>query len=633
LDQLTDYFAESGLLASMLPGFTPRSQQVEMAQTVQQAISDSDIALIEAGTGTGKTFAYLVPVFCSGKKTIISTGTKTLQDQLHFQDLPLIRKLFPAHRIALLKGRSNYLCPHRLEQHLKVMVSDTRRLAGLVEVRTWSLQTTTGDLNELPMLDNGVLPLVTSTRDNCLAGQCPRFDQCPLYKARQQAQDADIVIVNHHLLFADLALKEDSIASLLPAVETVVVDEAHQVQEIARQFFGASVSSRRFTDLIRDLRSEMFLLGNDDFQLIHNVAMVESVVGEMAAQLESAEAGFDRWYQRGGQAVVERVDHALTELLNALGPAAIRSQGLENARRRTGQLVDEFVLLTEPASLGEYIHWIENQGSGFTIHLSPVSIADTIGPMFRKGETSWVFSSATLCVEQSFEHIQRSLGIDGATTRQLSSPFDFMHQAKAWLPEGLPVPGSEQHTLDLVESVMPVLLANKGKTFFLFTSYRAMHLAQTILKEDFNILVQGSMSRHELLSRFREIERSILLATHSFWQGVDVRGAGLTTVIIDKLPFASPEDPLHQATMQALALSGGDGFVDYLLPQAIISLKQGFGRLIRSESDQGIFVLGDPRIRTRAYGSMVLASLPEMQWVGAEEARRYVEEISEHPGN
>ncbi|HAK52199.1 MAG TPA: helicase [Gammaproteobacteria bacterium] len=631
MTELSHYFDDDGLLAQEVPGFVVRNQQLEMATAVAASISNEEISFLEAGTGTGKTFAYLVPLFLSGKKVMIATGTKTLQDQLNFQDLPLISRFFPRHRSALLKGRSNYLCPNRLEKFLKVMVSDEPTLAQLVRIRSWATSSVSGDLGEAPQVEAHVVPLITSTRDNCLGSGCPQFDTCPLYAARKRAQEADVIVVNHHLLFADLALKEDSLSSVLPKVDAIVVDEAHQVPDIARQFFGASVSSRSFGDLIRDLRGEMSLLGNDDPALLNQINQLEAALDAMIGAILAGNADFDQWFQCGGQSIVEEVDHSLAELREALDVASGRSQGLDSGRRRVEQIADDFVLLTEPTSLDDFVHWIDRTRTGFTVHLSPIDVAQTIGQLFSPG--AWIFCSATLCVDGSFSHIRRALGVEEAVEQRFLSPFDFQRQVRACLPPDLPVPGSDDHTYALVEAVKPVLSANHGRTFFLCTSYRAMNIVRDLLSDSHNLFVQGVLPRHELMAAFRRTERSILLATHSFWQGVDVKGAGLTCVIIDKLPFASPEEPLPRATMQAIDTAGGNGFVDYLLPQAIIALNQGFGRLIRAESDRGLFILGDPRIFSRSYGGLVLSSLPEMEWIEMENACQYIGGISERSGN
>ena len=638
--ELKAYFDSDGCLAREVSDFVVREQQLEMAIAVAQSIDDGNVTLVEAGTGTGKTFAYLVPLFLSKKKLLISTGTKTLQDQLRFQDLPLLTKLFPEHHVALLKGRSNYLCPHRLYKHLQVMTGSEKTMTGLVEIRLWSERTKTGDLGEMQEIEDQLLPFVTSTRENCLGSNCPKYSVCPLYAARHRAQEADVVVVNHHLLFADLALKEDSINSILPLVEAIVVDEAHQLPEIARQFFGASIGSRRFTDLIRDLQSEMFLLGNDDPRFLSLIGQLDTAVSRMVRLILAGAADYDQWFQQVGQAVVEEVDHALADVLDVLEVISIRSQGLESCKRRTQQLIDEVALLTEPTALDEYIHWIDKSRHGFNIHLSPVDIARTIGPLFcegfSEGKTAWIFTSATLCVDGTFAHIKQTLGVEQAVEKRFPGTFDFRRQVKALVPNDLPTPGSDHHTQLLVDEMKPILRQNQGRTFFLFTSYRAMNFAKELFAAEggeFNVLVQGSLPRQQLIALFRKTERSILLATHSFWQGIDVRGARLNCVIIDKLPFASPDEPLTRATMRAIAARGGNGFIDYLLPQAVILLNQGFGRLIRAETDRGLFVLGDPRVNSRSYGSVVLASLPDMEWIETSEAGDYMREISEYPGD
>ena len=622
MTDLSRYFDDDGLLAQEIPGFVIRNQQLAMAKAVADSVLNQKVSFLEAGTGTGKTYAYLVPLFLSGKKVLISTGTKTLQDQLNFQDLPLICVFFPKHRVALLKGRSNYLCPHRLDKFLRVMLTDEATLSQLVRVRSWAAATTSGDLGEAPRVEDHVVPLITSTKDNCLGSSCPKFDTCPLYRARKKAQKADIVVVNHHLLFADLSLKEDSLISVLPEVEAIVVDEAHQVPDIARQFFGASVSTSRFGGLIRDLRSELSLLGNDDPTLLNRITQLEDVINIMIGSIFAGNAEYDQWFECGGKSIVEEVDHSLAELCESLRIASERSQGLDNGRRRVEKIADDFVLLTEPANLDKYVHWIDTSQSGFTVHLSPIDISQSIGRLFSHG--AWIFCSATLCVDGTFSHIRRALGVEKAVEHRFLSPFDFRRQVRASLPRDLPDPDGDGHTRALVEAVRPALLANQGRTFFLCTSYRAMHLARDLLAESHNLLVQGELPRHELIAAFRRTERSVLLATHSFWQGVDVRGAGLTCVIIDKLPFASPKEPLPGATMRAIDAAGGNGFLDYLLPQAIITLKQGFGRLIRSETDQGLFILGDRRIFSRSYGGVVLSSLPEMEWIEMESACQYL---------
>lgn len=631
MTQLHEYFDNDGFLVQEIPLFIAREQQLRMAQAVEKSLHDKKVSFYEAGTGTGKSFAYLVPILLSDRKVIISTGTKTLQDQLFFQDLPLLGKLFPLHQIALLKGRSNYLCSHRLNKFLSVMTSNEASLAQLVRIREWASTTVSGELSDAPPVDEDVQPLITSTRENCLASSCPDFETCALYLARKKAQEADVIIINHHLLFADLALKEDSLGSLLPEIEAIVVDEAHQVPEIARQFFGKSLSTKRLADLIRDLRCEVSLLGNDDRQLLNFASLLESENLAMVRQVLAEDIECENWLRERGQSIIKKLNNILFNLVLTLNNVSERSEGMKNITNRAEELASDFRVLTESSELLDSLRWIDKSQGSFTIHLSPIDISQTVGGLFSS--TAWIFCSATLSIDGNFDHIQRALGIENAIGKVFSSPFDFHRQVKAYLPLELPKPGTDEHTHQLVESIIPILRSNLGRTFFLCTSYRALHIVRERLAGSFSILCQGDLPRRELLLTFRQTPRTVLIATHSFWQGVDMKGANLTCVVIDKLPFASPKDPLVRATMQAENQRGGNGFVDYLLPQAIIRLNQGFGRLIRSETDRGLFVLGDPRIKTHSYGELVMSSLPDMEWIELDGACKYLSEISERSSN
>lgn len=629
LSSYRDFFSPDGPLAALIPDYVHRSVQVEMADTIDEMLSKGRNGLIEAGTGTGKTLAYLIPALNSGKSTIISTGTRTLQDQLYFKDLPAVLPLFEGGkrlRVALLKGRRNYLCPERLHKNLQV--ADKNRspalMDQLIQVREWATRTRSGDLTEMADLadDSPVLPLVTSTVDNCLGSRCPKYSECPLYRARAGALDADLIVVNHHLLFADLALKEDTSGRLLPSVDTVIVDEAHQVPEIARQFFGSRIGSAQMTELIADTRRESFLFGNDDADLLARADDLETRIARLVKSINR------QYPDEGLEALLSRtdvtdqvadIDYALTALIDALERASLRSQMFANCYARALQLSDQFAMLTEPITAGEdHVHWLDRRQNAFDIHMSPVSTGDEMSNHINHGEVTWLFTSATLTVNGSFAHSKAGLGLhDDAIERRFDSPFVYREQVKAWLPDGLPTPGTDAHTSILVETCLPLIRANPGRTFFLFTSYRALRLAADLMSRqgDVPLMVQGSMSKQALLDRFAMREHAVLLATQSFWEGVDVRGASLKCLIIDKLPFISPDDPLSQALMSALERSGGNGFMDYLLPRAVISLKQGFGRLIRQESDEGLFVLGDPRMIHRGYGSIFRASLSDMEWL------------------
>lgn len=624
MQMLKDFLGKEGKLSRAVPGFVSRPVQIEMAQAVDDAISEGRNALLEAGTGTGKTYAYLIPLIASGKRVIISTGTKNLQDQLFFQDLPLISGLInEGYRIALLKGRGNYVCPERLDKSLKVISGNGASdfLDKLVGIREWSSRSRTGDITELSDFhdDASIVSMVTSTRDNCLGSSCPRFDECPLYRARDAANEADLVVVNHHLLFADMALREENLVQLLPTVDVIVVDEAHQVPEVARQFFGTRLGSGQILELARDIKRELFLLGNDDPELLASSNQLERALENMITTVAASGEIHDLsdWLENQGRDMVDGVDLALGDLMLGLEVAAVRSRGLQHCLQRAIRLADQFALLTEPTSLDQAcVHWIQVHPRGFVVHVSPVSVSSELSAHFNNPAPVWIFTSATLTVGGKFDHIRASLGLEDVIEMQFASPFEYETQVLAYVPEGLPLPGTDMHTSALIENLLPFFKANPGKTFCLFTSHRALKLAGELLamEEDLHILSQGQLPKSELLQRFRKTSRCILLATQSFWEGVDLRGSGLKCLVIDKLPFASPEEPISRAMINSIASAGGNGFMEYLLPQAIISLKQGFGRLIRQETDQGLFVLGDPRVMTRSYGKLVLASLPAMLW-------------------
>ncbi len=631
---IEDIFGESGGLSKLVPGFVARPVQVDLAQTIAEAIVRKRHALLEAGTGTGKTLAYLVPIFLSGKKSIISTGTKALQDQLYFKDLPLVSELFENQsRIAILKGRANYVCPERLEKSLKIH-KGARQSSGdlldrLVRIREWSTRTILGDLTEHADLDTdpALLSMVTSTRDNCLGGSCPKYDQCPLYRAREKASEADILVVNHHLLFADLALKEDSLTQLLPRVECVIVDEAHQIPKVARVFFGQRFSSGQVSELIRDVRRELSLLGNDESELLSATGRLEKNLSIMSTQLRDDSSregqGFELsdWFDGRGAPIVESIDMSLGDMMEILDIVAQRSIGLEHCQQRISRLIDQFALLTEPAAEEEpYIHWVQVHDHGFVVNLSPFTVSNALAAHFDGSKSSWILTSATLAIGHDFSHIKQLLGLnDDTIQKQFDSPFAYVDQVVVYTPEYLPLPGSDEHTFALVQSILPFVSDNK--ILFLFTSHKALKLAAEQLmvepltvRQEVAVYWQGQFSKVELLQRFKQTPHCILLATQSFWEGIDLRGAGLTCLVIDKLPFASPDDPLEKALMRYIASGGGNGFMEHSLPQAIISLRQGFGRLIRQESDWGVFVLGDPRVDTKHYGAIVRKSLPAMHW-------------------
>ncbi len=610
-----------------------RPGQLELAENIASVIDQGTIGLFEAGTGTGKTLSYLVPALLAEGQVIVSTGTRHLQDQLFLKDIPLLASLFPERRVALLKGRSNYLCPYRLRRHLKTSQASSQIESRLIEVRQWSSSTRNGDLNEfLDLEESGaIIPLITSTRDNCLSSRCPDFDQCPLYRARQKALDADLIVVNHHLLFADLSQTDDHVRKLLPHASAVIVDEAHQITETARQFFGQRLSSGQFLDLLRDARSEMALLGNDDPVTINLISQYERATNKLRSALLGLDASrFDVWLDSEGKDQLHEVDDVLAELATQLRSVADRSEGLRQCAERAQRLQDQFALITESTSgEDEFIHWLDQRDSGYVVHLSPVRVADELSPLLAESAASWVFTSATLSVDESFAHFSKESGISDEISAVFPSPFDYERSVRGYVPVDLPDPGDEKFTEQLVEQCLPLIRGNTGRTFFLFTSHRALQEAAKLLSGfDRPVLVQGHQSKQALIADFHRLPQCILLGTQSFWEGVDVRGSDMKLLIIDKLPFPSPGDPLFEGQSRRLRNEGGNPFKELALPRTVMSLKQGFGRLIRESSDSGLFVLGDPRVRRRSYGGYIRSNLPVVHWCeSADEARLWLSEL------
>ena len=582
-------------------------------------LADTSVFIAESGTGTGKTFAYLVPVLLSGKKTIISTGTRHLQDQIYHRDLPQVRDALKVPvSVALLKGRANYLCHHRLARTAAegrfTSRAQTAEFQKLVE---WARRTRRGDIGEVSEVseDSELWPLVTSTADNCLGSSCSDFDKCCVNAARREALAADVVVVNHHLFFADIALRDEGFAQLLPGVEAVVFDEAHQLAEIASVFFGQSLSASQLNGLSRDTIAE-------------DVREKSGVAGlpEAAHKLEKAAAdfrlAFAREPKRDALAALEddkAFHHALAELAArldglaaALALAAPKGQGLANCHRRALELSERLTRIRDATS--DYVSWYETTVRGFSLYLTPLDISGPFRGRIENSGKAWLFTSATLAINKSFTHFQKQLGLENAETGLWDSPFDYAGNTLLYLPSGLPNPGSPDYTTAVIEAALPVLAASRGRAFLLFTSHRALRLAKELLqgRVDHPLLVQGEAPRSALLERFRSLGNAVLLGTGSFWEGVDVRGEALSCVIIDKLPFATPDDPVLQARGRAMEEEGRNPFMEYQLPTAVIALKQGAGRLIRDENDRGVLMLCDPRLLSRPYGKTFLASLPPM---------------------
>ncbi len=626
-------FTPEGALARALPGFRFRAQQLAMAEAVAHAIHTRGRLVAEAGTGTGKTFAYLVPALLSGGKVIISTGTKTLQDQLFERDLPLVRDALgvPA-TIALLKGRANYVCHHHLERTSRegrlVARDDARHLRRIVAFAQATERGDRGELADVPE-NASIWPLVTSTRENCLGSHCGFFRDCFVMKARKDALDADVVVVNHHLFFADVMLRDEGLAELLPACNTVILDEAHQLPDTATLFFGEQTTAGQLAELGRDAevaaRTELRdvpELPDAAGELAPAIRKLRLAAGELPGKFSREAACARGAFREAVDALAAALDRLSTELSlfaeRSEDLASLAARADDAARRVARWRADDSVPVApdEPA----WIRWIDVTPNGWQLQASPLSVANIFRRQVESTARAWVFTSATLSVGGDFRHYTQALGLDDAATATWESPFDYDRQALLYVPQGLPEPNTPEHTEAVIAAALPVLKASRGRAFLLFTTLRALNLARALLTEafaregmEFPLLVQGEGSKSELLERFRRLGNAVLLGSASFWEGVDVAGDALSLVVIDKLPFAPPDDPLLAARLAKLKADGGNPFRDFQLPEAAISLKQGAGRLIRTETDRGALMICDARIAEKSYGKLLWRSLPPMR--------------------
>jgi len=616
-------FASDGPLAATIPGYRQRTQQLEMAKAIAEAIQHSRQLVAEAGTGTGKTFAYLVPALLSGGKVIISTGTKTLQDQLYNRDLPAVRNALQVPvTVAMLKGRSNYVCHFHLERATHEGRFISREDARYVHViSSFAEHSSTGDKSELTDVPENatIWPSVTSTRDNCIGQDCKYYKDCFVMEARKRALAADVVVVNHHLFFADVMLRDEGVAELLPSANTIIFDEAHQLPEVAGLFFGEDVSTSQLMELARDVHAEAVTTAKDCIALPECTAALEKAVRDfrlifayegsrMPVQKAQSLKNFDSAY-----ATMLAKLKALNDILET---QAERDPALENCFERGIALHEQFQRWHE-AENGDLVRWVEVFTQSVQLHATPLSVAEGFGKQLAGTPRAWIFTSATLAVKSDFSHYLGQMGLQEAATGFWSSPFDYGQQALLYVPQDLPEPNSPGYTASVAAAALPVIKASGGRAFVLSTSLRAMRELHALLKEAFEregleypLLLQGESSRSELLDRFRKLGNAVLVGSQSFWEGVDVRGEALSAVIIDKLPFAPPDDPVLAARIDKMNAEGRNAFMEYQLPYAVITLKQGAGRLIRDEADRGVLMICDPRLISKPYGRRIWQSLP-----------------------
>lgn len=621
--QLNQVFNPQGPLAKAIEGYTQRDEQLKMAEAIADAIKHNKQLVAEAGTGTGKTFAYLVPALLSGGKVIISTGTKTLQDQLFSRDLPNVRDALKVPvTVSMLKGRANYVCHDHLERAEQDGRFASREDANYIHtIKQFAENSKTGDKSELTDVPENatIWQNVTSTRDNCLGQDCGYYKECFVMEARKKALAADVVVVNHHLFFADVMLRDEGVTELLPSANTVIFDEAHQLPDVAGLFFGEDVSTNQLLELGRDSTSAYLTLAKDCVALSEAVPPLEKAVKDfrlvfahegtrMPVKKALALKGFGDAYSH--------MQDKLAELTKVLESQAARDPMLEKCWQRGEELLMQ-LSRWQKAENSNLVRWTEAFTQSVQLHATPLSVADSFGKQLNAEPRAWIFTSATLAVKSDFSHYQQQMGLQDAESLYLQSPFDYAQQALLYAPANMPDPNSPEYIATVAEAALPVIQASQGRAFVLCTSLRAMREIHALLKDAFGsngmeypLLLQGESTRTELLERFRSHGNAVLVGSQSFWEGVDVRGEALSVVIIDKLPFAPPDDPVLSARIDQLNSEGKNAFMEYQLPYSVITLKQGAGRLIRDETDRGVLMICDPRLITKSYGKRIWQSLP-----------------------
>lgn len=592
-----------------------------MAEAIARAVDESRNLIAEAGTGTGKTFAYLVPAILSGKKVIVSTGTKNLQDQLFNKDLPVIRKAIKTPFAAsLLKGRGNYLCTYRLKNAFESTLGFSKEdAAALAKIKSWARRTKTGDVSEMSDIAEAdpIWYQATSSMENCLGQECPDYAECFLVKARKKAQEAEILVVNHHLLCADWSIRDSGFGELLPDADVVIIDEAHQLADTASNFLGINIGGRQLNDLASDALVEYFKDATD-------LPALRTACEDLDHEVRDLRLAFGIELKRGEWHEIEdnpkiaaglaAVKEQLQRLTDQLELASVKTKGLESCFKRAEELLQQLKIVIDDDS-GKWIRWYEVHRKSFTLSRTPLDIAAEFRSFMQRHQAVWIFTSATLSVANKFDHFSHNLGLVDAASASWGSPFDYANQSLFYHPKGLPQPNDPEFIPLIMHFALPVLQASKGRAFFLFTSHRALKQAEMLLKDklDYPLLVQGSRPKGLLLEQFKAAGNAVLLGTSSFWEGVDVRGEALSCVIIDKLPFSSPGDPVLKARLNAMERQGRNPFFEHQLPAAVIALRQGIGRLIRDVKDRGVLMVCDPRLLKRSYGQIFLDSVPPMR--------------------
>ena len=620
---IDEIFSDDGALNEVIPDYRKRSEQLDMSRAVNATIQQKNSLIVEAGTGVGKTFSYLVPALINGGKVVISTATKNLQDQLFLKDIPTIRDALKIPvKINILKGRSNYICQLRMENSLIEGQFFNREDASFIKkIKTFSDHSNTGEVSEINDIPESstIWPSVTSTKENCLGQNCEFAKSCFLIKARKEALAAEVLIVNHHLFFADFILKDEDVSEILPAADTVIFDEAHQIPDVGSIFFGDNFSTMQILNLIQDIQLSFKNIAKNLEELDAICKDILIFIVELRNYLDPRNDRISYNKIPNKQEFTKKLEEVIDEvskLYSFIDLHKDQSPEMIKLSERIKSLVNITQIWSANDS-NDYVYWLDVFAKSIQFNITPISISDQFKKLQDKTKASWIFTSATLAVNDSFEHFQTMMGLEEAETLQLKSPFNYNENACLYVPTDMPEPNTEMFNMALIKKVYPLILAAKGRTFILSTSIKSMNEITSFLKDEFEkkniefpILTQGMAPKNMLLDQFKSHGNAVLVGSLSFWEGIDVRGSALSLVIIDKLPFQSPGDPVFESKINMLKAKGGNPFMSLQLPQAIITLKQGAGRLIRDEFDKGVLMICDPRIINKPYGKRIWRSLP-----------------------